>query len=284
MKHSRTIKNGATASAATTEGISMGANSISCRIAIFRTDNGLYGEWKNKTSPFSIKGWRGRRDHSISDIEVEKMLEAFFSEERNAFFTPFYASDYKHTYVSGSVLSQNKDVYLKHYKVHEAPLKIRARNLLRRTLAKKAMCAYYRLKEMGIDAVEPLFYARREGLFIPREAVFASLSTGTNQTLAAVLQREHQKGELLPLVRALGAFMGDLHRKGVLYAEPVTNLLPVAQGDSWRFVLCDLDEMRSLGGMTQQQRVKYLAKLRTTLFNLEKAALTEFDTTYHAAF
>ena len=236
--------------------------------------------WVGEATPFSIEGWKGRYDNSILGETVKQIFTTFFSQDRQKTFKLFFTSDYKYTYIGQDLLLDGRDVYLKYYRVCQAPSKIRLRNLLRGTIARKGMNLYYPLKQKGIEAVQPLFYAMGKKVIIPDEAIFASASAGSNETLEPVLHKMKEEGNLLSLVKALGSYVGYLHRQRVLYGELYRNLIPLADGNEWRFVLCDLDEMRSLSGMSDKHRNKYLKKLRTQLAALGGSALDHFDEAY----
>ena len=248
-------------------------------ISQFLAENGLYRRWKRDTVPFYLSGWRGRRDWSISQETVNRIISTFSSGKRKGHFSLFFTSDYKYTYIGYDLLPDGQEIYLKHYRVSEAPRIIRFRNLLRRALAKKAMSAYYILREMEIETVKPLCYARREKVPVPDEAVFVSVAASRNVTLERVLQEEKGPG-LVSLARSLGSYIGELHKKGVLHGELHKNIIPLKKTTAWRFVLCDLDELRSVAGMSEKHRIKYLGKLRDNLSLAGDSALADFDEAY----
>lgn len=254
-------------------------NFLSVYLSRILTENGLFRAWKKHISPLNFKDWKGIRSNYLSEEEAVRILAAFLYRRDENFFL-FFRSDYKYTYIGRNLLKDGKEIYLKHYKVYEAPAKIRWRNIFRKTIARKGLNLYYVLKEKGIGAVCPLFYTYTSEGIVPHEAIFASRSAESNKTLEVTLKEGLEKEKLYILIRDLGTYIGTLHTKGILHGELHRNLIPLYRGNTYSFLLCDLDEMRSVSGMSERHRQKYLKTLRRKIEKHDKAFLLLFDEKY----
>jgi len=254
-------------------------NQLSSLISWFRTDNALYGSMKGCSAAIRHGYWRGRRSEYLTEEETHSILSCFLSR-REKHFSLFSVSDYKDTYIGKNLLPGGRDVYLKLYRIKDAPRRIRLRNVLRRCLARKSFVLFYELKKKNVRAVLPLFYVRKQGGWIPEEAIFASAGAGSDRTikllLALPLAEEKRKRMLLNL----GSYLADLQCKGILYGELYQNLIPVDRGAYWSFILCDLDEMRSIAERRDFRHEKVLRILGQEIGKRGSALLSYFHWGY----
>ncbi len=190
---------------------------LSSLLSVFITENGLYQNWEKETFPFHYKDWQGRGSQQLPPETIRNILDSFFSSERGDSFSLFYQMDYKKTYIGKNLLPEGQDLYLKFYQLTEAPMKIRLRNVFRRSLARKGFNLYYPLKEKGVNSVVPLFYVRKKAQLIPDSAIYASYASESNQTLDRLAEKKVGPEKWFRLIRDLGTYVGDLMSKGVLY-------------------------------------------------------------------
>lgn len=235
-------------------------NKLSSCIAWFRTDNALYGGMKSHTETIKHDRWKGKRSEYLTKEEVHNILSCFLSR-REECFSLLSFSDYKDTYLGKNLLPGGHDVYVKFYRVKDAPLRIRIRNILRRCLARKSFVAFYELKKKNIKAVLPLFYVIEQGSWISDRVIFASFGAESNRTVERLLALPlaYEKKEQMML--DLGSYIARLQFRGILYGEIFRNLIGIDKGSYWSFMLCDLDEMRSVSEKRPSRHNKVIESL-----------------------
>lgn len=235
-------------------------NHLSSWISWFRTDNALYGSMRGRAESIKHDNWEGRRSEYLTEKEAHNILNCFFLRREKCFSLPS-VSDYKDTYVGEKLLLGRQDVYLKYYRVKDAPIRIRIRNILRRCLARKSFVAFYELKKRNIKAVLPLFYVREQGSWISGRVIFASVGADSNRTVEGLLALPlaYEKKEQMML--NLGSYMAGLQVRGILYGEIFRNLIAIDRGSYWSFLLCDLDEMRSVSERRPSRHSKVIETL-----------------------
>lgn len=250
-------------------------NEFSSCISWFRTDNALYGSMKSHTEAIKHDNWKGRRSEYLTEEEAHNILSCFFSRTEEC-FSLLSISDYKDTYLGKNLLLGGHDVYLKFYRVKDAPVRIRIRNILRRCLARKSFVAFYELKKKNIKAVLPLFYVMEQGSWISDRVIFASVGAGSNRTVEGLLALPlaYEKKEQMML--NLGSYMAGLQFRGVLYGEIFRNLIAIDQGSYWSFILCDLDEMRSVSEARPSRHNKVIETLAHEIEKREPSLLHHF--------
>ena len=244
-------------------------------ISWFRTDNALYGSMRGRTKAIKHDNWKGRKSEYFTGKETHNILNCFFLR-REKYFSLSSVSDYKDTYVGKNLLLGGQDVYLKVYRVKDAPIRIRIRNILRRCLARKSFVAFYELKKKNIKAVLPLFYVMEQGSWISDRVIFASIGADSNRTVEGLLALPlaYEKKEQMML--NLGSYMAGLQFRGVLYGEIFRNLIAIDQGSDWSFMLCDLDEMRSVSEARTSRHEKVIEALAHEIEKREPSFLYSF--------
>ncbi len=235
-------------------------NEFSSCISWFRTDNALYGSMKSRTEAIKHDNWKGRRSEYLTQREAHNILSCFFSR-REECFSLLSISDYKDTYIGKNLLQGCHDVYLKFYRVKDAPVRIRIRNILRRCLARKSFAAFYELKKKNIKAVLPLFYVMEQGSWISDRVIFASVGADSNQTVERLLTFPLAYEQKEQMMLGLGSYVAGLQSRGILYGEIFRNLIAIDQDGSWSFMLCDLDEMRSVSEKRPSRHDKIIETL-----------------------
>jgi hypothetical protein len=144
-------------------------------INAFKTKQVLDKSYQKYTEDFNIKKWSGEYNSKFDKNLIEKILEAF-EKDREKHFDLIHKTDYRYVYKSRNL---PVEIYLKLYKTWEASYSkftIIKRNILRRTLAKKAFALSFKLEEMKIPTVESIFYAKKGRAYIPNESIYVSLA------------------------------------------------------------------------------------------------------------
>jgi len=253
---------------------------ISC-LSWFITDNGFCTGTDNYAFPVHYGNWQGKISRYISVEEAEHILSCFLSESKDNFFSLFYVSDYKDTYIGKNLLQNGENIYLKRYRLRDASKEVRRRNILRRCLAKKSFNAFYQLNKKGIKAVSPLFYVMRKGRWIAEDVILVNKGSSSNHTVKSVMADLAGKEELHLLAMNLGYYVARLQSKGILFSELYQNLIAVNQGYFWSFVLCDLDEMRSLSEKRTFKHMKNIESLRDEIRHYGDVFVRDFDYGYY---
>lgn len=252
-------------------------------ISWFRTDNALYGSVNGHTEAIRHGNWKGRKSEYLTEEETHNILSCFFSRREECFFL-LSVSDYKDTYLGKNLISGGRDVYLKFYRVKDAPVQIRIRNILRRCLARKSFAVFYELKKRNVRAVLPLFYVREKGNWISDRVIFASIGADSSCTVEYILAHpiDYKKKEKMML--DLGSYVAGLQFRGILYGEIFKNLIAIDKGNYWRFMLCDLDEMRSVSEKRLYRYDKVIKTLAHEIEERESSLLQHFYRGYQEEF
>ena len=260
--------------------LSLAKNEISSTLSWFMTDNALYPGVDKHSSPLRYENWSGRYSEYISRQEAESIVSRFICPEKDENFTLFFVSDYKDTYLGKNFLKDGSDIYLKHYRMTDAPREIRLRNVLRRCLARKNFNAFYQLHQKNIEAVKPLFYVMKRGRWIPDEVIAVSKGASGNKTIETLMADSRDNDEFRLLAVNLGSYVAELQSREILFKELYRNLIAVNQTTHWDFILCDLDEIRSVSEKRLYKHRKHVEKLRKKIKRYGDAFLHAFDQGY----
>ncbi len=253
---------------------------ISSSLAWFMTDNALYPGVNQWSSSWRHQNWAGSISRYISPEEAESIMKAFLSPDRDKKFRLFFVSDYKDTYRGEKLLHDGCDVYLKHYRMNDAPREIRIRNVIRRCLARKNFNAFYQLRKKNIEAVYPLFYVMKKGRWIPDEVIAVSKGAAGNRTIENIMPDGRDNDALHLLAVNLGSYVAELQFKEILFKELYRNLIAIQKTTHWEFILCDLDEIRSVSERRFSKHKKHVEKLRKKIKRYGDSFLHAFDQGY----
>ncbi len=253
---------------------------ISSSLAWFMTDNALYPGVDQCSASLRHQNWEGRISRYISPAEAESVMKAFLSPDRDKHFRLFFVSDYKDTYLGEKLLHDGCDVYLKHYRMNDAPREIRIRNVIRRCLARKNFNAFYQLHKKNIEAVYPLFYVMKKGRWIPDEVIAVSKGAAGNRTIENIMANNRDNDALNLLAVNLGSYVAELQFKEILFKELYRNLIAIPKTTHWDFILCDLDEIRSVSEKRFSKHKKHVEKLRRKIKRYGDSFLHAFDQGY----
>lgn len=82
----------------------------------------------------------------------------------------------------------------------------------------------------------------------------------------------------------LGSYVAGLQFRGILYGEIFKNLIAIDKGNYWRFMLCDLDEMRSVSEKRLYRYDKVIKTLAHEIEERESSLLQHFYRGYQEEF
>ena len=163
---------------------------ISYSIDAFKTKQVLDNSYKKYSNSFQYNDWKGEYNREFNIEDIKKIILDF--DEKKG-FKLIHKSDYRHTFYSKEL-----NIYLKLYKIYESKYSkttIYKRNILRRTLAKKAYSLYFILKDLNIPSIKPIFYAFKNDKYIPTESVYVSKEEKDSFTLDFIFQKLSDKGK-----------------------------------------------------------------------------------------
>lgn len=113
-----------------------------------------------------------------------------------------------------------------------------------------------------------------QGSWISDRIIFASVDSNRTVERLLALPSAYEKKEQMML--GLGSYVAGLQCRGVLYGEIFRNLIAIDRGSYWSFLLCDLDEMRSVSEGRPSRHNKVIETLTHEIEKREPSLLHHF--------
>jgi hypothetical protein len=150
-------------------------NKLKYSINAFKTKQVLDKSYQKYTKDFVYKDWSGEYNKEFDLNFIKKLIDKFDNDLKGS-FDLIHNNDYRYVYKSKNITPA---VYIKEYRTWEASYSkftIIKRNIIRRTLAKKAFALGFKLEELKIPVIKSIFYARKGKRYIPNISIYVSLA------------------------------------------------------------------------------------------------------------
>ncbi|WP_281950400.1 hypothetical protein [Nitrosophilus kaiyonis] len=252
-------------------------------IDAFKTKQVLDNSYKKYSQSFQYNTWTGEFNKEFNLEDIKKIILNF---EEKKDFTLVHKSDYRYTFYNKEL-----KIYLKLYKIYESKYSkttIYKRNILRRTLAKKAFSLYFILKDLNIPSIVPIFYAFKNDKYIPSKSIYISQEEKDSFTLDFIFQKLSQKGDkgsyaedffndskiydldIDKLIYNYGNMLRKILDNGIhiFYKELFANTLC---NDKEELKLCDLDIVNAISKYNDYEKIKEFEKHKNYLKHISNS-------------
>ncbi|MDR3652944.1 MAG: lipopolysaccharide kinase InaA family protein [Paludibacter sp.] len=170
---------------------------------------------------------------------------------------------------------QGYDVIVKRYKIPHIVNRI-AYTFLRPSKAKRAYEYALKLLQLGVDSPAPIAYIEQYKYGLLTHGYFISIYEKDYSDVRELMLGNQKDDALL---RELAIYIADFHSKGILHLDMSPgNILYKKIGNKYNFTLIDINRMKFLPAVDNEQRYKSFKRL-----SQNEAVLTKIAKTYATA-